>query len=101
MTFKDFRLLSTDNKLYLAIGWVKAFITSADVLHSWTVPSFGIKIDACPGRLNEVNFKITAIGQFFGQCSELCGIGHSFMPINIIAYNYTQVNKLKRRVNEK
>lgn len=100
LTFKDFRLLSTDNKLFLKVGWVKAFITSADVLHSWSVPSFGIKMDACPGRLNEINFKLDATGQFFGQCSELCGVGHSFMPINVITYYLPEVLQLRRLIQD-
>jgi heme/copper-type cytochrome/quinol oxidase subunit 2 len=56
-------------------------VTSVDVLHSWTIPSFGVKIDACPGRLNQVNVFLKRIGMFFGQCSEICGVNHGFMPI--------------------
>ena len=60
-------------------------ISAADVLHSWTVPSFGLKVDACPGRLNQVNLFIKRIGVFFGQCSEICGVNHGFMPIVIVS----------------
>ena len=60
-------------------------VSAADVLHSWTIPSFGLKVDACPGRLNQVNLFIKRIGVFFGQCSEICGVNHGFMPIVIVA----------------
>jgi len=78
------RLLSVDNPLYLPT-WVpiSILITSNDVLHSWAVPSLGIKMDACPGRLNIVRLYIDRPGTFYGQCSEICGVNHSFMPIVI------------------
>lgn len=60
-------------------------MSASDVLHSWTVPSFGLKVDACPGRLNQVNLFIKRCGLFFGQCSEICGVNHGFMPIAVIA----------------
>jgi heme/copper-type cytochrome/quinol oxidase subunit 2 len=60
---------------------VRLLITSADVLHSWAVPSFGVKVDACPGRLSEVLVYIKREGVFYGQCSEICGVNHGFMPI--------------------
>jgi cytochrome c oxidase subunit 2 len=69
-------------------------ITSADVLHSFAVPAFGIKVDACPGRLNTTTFVILHEGLFFGQCSELCGVNHAFMPIMIKAV--TQADYLTR-----
>ena len=56
-------------------------MTGADVIHAWAVPAFGVKRDAIPGRLNESWFEATKIGRFYGQCSELCGVGHGFMPI--------------------
>jgi len=62
-------------------------ITSADVLHSWSIPSFGIKVDACPGRLNQATLFIKRPGLYFGQCSEICGINHGFMPIVVLASN--------------
>jgi cytochrome c oxidase subunit 2 len=62
---------------------VKVVTTSADVIHSWTIPAFGVKMDAVPGRLNETWFKATQLGTFYGQCSELCGVAHAFMPIEV------------------
>ena len=80
------RLLETDNRLYLPIKThIRLLITSADVLHSWAVPSFGIKVDACPGRLNQATLFIKRPGLYFGQCSEICGINHGFMPIVVVA----------------
>ncbi len=80
------RLLETDNRLLLPIKThIRLLITSADVLHSWTIPSFGIKVDACPGRLNQATLFIKRPGLYFGQCSEICGINHGFMPIVVLA----------------
>jgi cytochrome c oxidase subunit 2 len=80
------RLLETDNRLVLPIKThIRLLITSADVLHSWTIPSFGIKVDACPGRLNQATLFIKRPGLYFGQCSEICGINHGFMPIVVFA----------------
>ena len=82
------RLLSTDNLLVLPAGKnIKMLITSdpAGVIHSWAVPSLGVKMDAIPGRLNETYFNIKEPGMYYGQCSELCGPGHGFMPISIKA----------------
>jgi cytochrome c oxidase subunit 2 len=82
------RLLEVDNRLYLPVNTpIRMLITSADVLHSWAVPSFGVKLDACPGRLNQVMMTINREGSFYGQCSELCGVNHSFMPINVKVLN--------------
>ena len=77
-----YRLLDVDNRLCLPykIGAV-LIVTSADVLHSWAVPSLGVKADAVPGRLNYLNILPSQLGVFYGQCSELCGTNHSFMPI--------------------
>lgn len=78
------RLLEVDKKLILPSNTsIRLLITSDDVLHSWAVPSLGIKVDACPGRLNEIIIKIRENGIFYGQCSELCGWYHGFMPIVI------------------
>jgi len=60
-------------------------ITSADVLHSWAMPSFGVKVDACPGRLSQASVFIKRCGVYYGQCSELCGVNHGFMPIVVEA----------------
>jgi cytochrome c oxidase subunit 2 len=62
---------------------IRMIITASDVLHSWAIPSFGVKLDACPGRLNQVSLYVKRSGLFYGQCSELCGIQHSFMPIAV------------------
>nr|ATA58320.1 cytochrome c oxidase subunit II [Bolivaritettix sikkinensis] len=83
-----FRLLDVDNRTTLPINTYIRILTSAsDVLHSWTIPSLGVKIDATPGRLNQSMFLIKRPGIMFGQCSEICGINHSFMPIAIEAIN--------------
>nr|AXI98638.1 cytochrome c oxidase subunit 2 [Pseudoniphargus morenoi] len=80
------RLLDTDNSLVLPIhSQVRMIATASDVIHSWAVPSLGIKADAVPGRLNQLMFVINRPGLFFGQCSEICGANHSFMPIKIEA----------------
>nr|YP_010730023.1 cytochrome c oxidase subunit II [Leptopsylla segnis]WEF75063.1 cytochrome c oxidase subunit 2 [Leptopsylla segnis] len=80
----DFRLLDVDNRIILPFNsQIRILITATDVLHSWTIPSLGIKVDATPGRLNQSNFMINRPGLFFGQCSEICGANHSFMPIVI------------------
>lgn len=78
----DFRLLDVDNRIAVPFNsQIRIIITAADVLHSWTIPSIRVKIDATPGRLNQVRFFINRTGIFFGQCSEICGANHRFMPI--------------------
>ena len=78
------RLLETDTQIVVPVNKVvKLQITSADVLHAWTIPAFGVKMDAVPGRLNETWFKANKEGIYYGQCSELCGAKHAFMPINV------------------
>ena len=78
------RLLETDNRLILQKEKViRILVTAVDVIHSWAIPAFGIKTDACPGRLNQISLFASILGLFYGQCSELCGINHSFMPINL------------------
>ena len=78
------RLLETDTQIFVPVNKVvKLQITSNDVLHAWTIPAFGVKMDAVPGRLNETWFKANQEGLFYGQCSELCGPKHAFMPINV------------------
>nr|AWV83720.1 cytochrome oxidase subunit II [Tettigarcta crinita] len=80
----EFRLLEVDNRLILPYSvQLRLIVTSSDVLHSWAVPSLGIKIDAVPGRLNQGSMIINRPGIMFGQCSEICGANHSFMPIMI------------------
>ena len=80
------RLLSVDNEVVLPVDTdVRILLTSADVIHSWAVPSFGIKTDTVPGRTNETWVRINKEGMYYGQCSELCGVNHGFMPIAIRA----------------
>nr|YP_009918976.1 cytochrome c oxidase subunit II [Pegoplata infirma]QMP96556.1 cytochrome c oxidase subunit II [Pegoplata infirma] len=87
----SFRLLDVDNRVVLPMNsQVRILVTAADVIHSWTVPALGVKVDGTPGRLNQTNFLINRPGLFYGQCSEICGANHSFMPIVIesIPVNY-------------
>jgi cytochrome c oxidase subunit 2 len=77
-----FRLLEVDNRVILPINThIRLLLTAADVLHCWAIPSFGIKLDACPGRLSQASLFIRREGYFYGQCSEICGVNHGFMPI--------------------
>nr|ARH55138.1 cytochrome c oxidase subunit 2 [Pheletes quercus] len=79
---QDLRLLDVDNRLPLPFkSQIRLMVTSTDVIHSWTIPSLGAKVDAAPGRLNQTTFFMNRPGIFFGQCSEICGTNHSFMPI--------------------
>nr|AWH61906.1 cytochrome c oxidase subunit II [Cicadella viridis] len=88
MNYNDFRLLDTDNRLVLPFNSkIRILVTSSDVIHSWTIPCFGIKIDASPGRINQGNLMISRPGLFYGQCSEICGANHSFMPITVESIN--------------
>nr|BCW86802.1 cytochrome c oxidase subunit II [Drepanosurus asanumai]BCW86815.1 cytochrome c oxidase subunit II [Drepanosurus asanumai] len=83
-----FRLLDVDNRVPLPFNQpIRLMITSDDVLHSWALPSIGIKMDAIPGRLNQSGMLINMPGIFYGQCSEICGAGHSFMPIVLESVN--------------
>nr|UXG58556.1 cytochrome c oxidase subunit 2 [Dermacentor albipictus] len=80
----SFRLLETDNNLVIPVNTnIKFLISSADVIHSWTIPSLGLKMDAIPGRLNQCFSSSNRPGMFYGQCSEICGANHSFMPISL------------------
>nr|AFG29122.1 cytochrome c oxidase subunit II [Tetanocera annae]AFG29123.1 cytochrome c oxidase subunit II [Tetanocera annae] len=79
-----FRLLDVDNRVVLPMNsHIRILVTASDVIHSWTVPALGVKVDGTPGRLNQTNFLINRPGLFYGQCSEICGANHSFMPIVI------------------
>nr|ANQ92678.1 cytochrome c oxidase subunit II [Bathynomus sp. YS-2016] len=79
-----FRLLETDNHTVLPMGvQVRVLVTAEDVIHSWAVPALGVKGDAVPGRLNQLSFTCLRPGLYYGQCSEICGANHSFMPITI------------------
>nr|UFZ12971.1 cytochrome c oxidase subunit II [Protohermes dichrous] len=82
MSESNFRLLDVDNRIILPmLSQIRVLVTATDVLHSWTIPALGVKIDATPGRLNQTSFFINRPGLFYGQCSEICGANHSFMPI--------------------
>nr|YP_010691624.1 cytochrome c oxidase subunit II [Ceratitis cosyra]QVL29293.1 cytochrome c oxidase subunit 2 [Ceratitis cosyra]QVL29306.1 cytochrome c oxidase subunit 2 [Ceratitis cosyra]WBU94548.1 cytochrome c oxidase subunit 2 [Ceratitis cosyra]WBU94561.1 cytochrome c oxidase subunit 2 [Ceratitis cosyra] len=86
-----FRLLDVDNRIILPMNsQIRILVTAADVIHSWTIPALGVKVDGTPGRLNQTNFLMNRPGLFYGQCSEICGANHSFMPIVIesIPTNY-------------
>ena len=82
----ELRLLEVDNRIVLPVNThIRVLVTSQDVLHSWALPSLGIKMDACPGRLNQVSMFIKREGVYYGQCSEICGVNHAFMPIVVEA----------------
>nr|AAS77036.1 cytochrome oxidase subunit II [Aleurochiton aceris] len=84
MIYNLMRLLEVDNSLVLPLSTkIRVIVSSYDVLHSWTVPALGVKVDAVPGRLNQLNFSLNRLGVYFGQCSEICGANHSFMPISL------------------
>lgn len=84
----DYRLLEVDNRVIVPIQLeIRILITAADVIHSWTIPALGVKVDAVPGRLNQIGFTATQAGVFYGQCSEICGANHSFIPISLEAIN--------------
>ena len=79
----DFRLLETDNRVRLPSQIpIRILVTRGDVLHSWAIPRLGLKVDAVPGRLNQLRVEVNSVGVFYGQCSEICGANHRFMPIS-------------------
>jgi cytochrome c oxidase subunit 2 len=88
--YKDqFRLLETDNRLIIPFKVsIRIIVSSLDVIHSWTIPSLGIKVDAVPGRINQLNLFRIRPGIYFGQCSEICGINHRFIPIILERTSY-------------
>jgi cytochrome c oxidase subunit 2 len=78
----EFRLLDVDHRVVLPVGKrVRGLITGGDVIHSWALPPVGVKADAVPGRLNQINFNVLRSGVMYGQCSEICGANHRFIPI--------------------
>nr|YP_009652697.1 cytochrome c oxidase subunit II [Dermacentor everestianus]QCF46395.1 cytochrome c oxidase subunit II [Dermacentor everestianus] len=94
MNMNSIRLLETDNNLVIPMNTnIKFLISSADVIHSWTVPSLGLKMDAIPGRMNQCFSSSNRPGLYFGQCSEICGANHSFMPISM------EITSLKNFMN--
>jgi cytochrome c oxidase subunit 2 len=85
----DLRLLEVTNPLVLPVNtYIRVYVTASDVLHSWAIPSLAVKTDAVPGRLNEIMCFINRVGRFYGQCSEICGVNHGFMPIAIYGVNH-------------
>nr|AQP27552.1 cytochrome c oxidase subunit 2 [Hospitalitermes sp. C TB-2017] len=100
-TMNMFRLLDTDNRVVLPMNSpIRIIVTAADVLHSWTVPSLGVKTDATPGRLNQMSFSINRPGLLYGQCSEICGANHSFMPIVIESVSTNQFINWASKMSE-
>jgi cytochrome c oxidase subunit 2 len=96
------RLLTTDNPLVVPVDTnILLHTTSTDVIHSWAVPSFGVKIDAIPGRINHSWFRVEKPGMYYGQCSELCGIGHGFMPIMVKAVPKDEFEKWVKQAKQK
>ena len=88
------RLLAVDNRIVLPVGVpIRLITTATDVIHSWAIPAFWVKLDAVPGRLNETSFTIDKPGLYFGQCSELCGARHAYMPIAVEAVPVAQFNQ--------
>nr|YP_008758462.2 cytochrome c oxidase subunit II [Hexanchus griseus]AHH30353.1 cytochrome c oxidase subunit II [Hexanchus griseus]WNH19569.1 cytochrome c oxidase subunit II [Hexanchus griseus] len=86
LTPGQFRLLETDHRMIVPMeSPIRVLVSAEDVLHSWTVPALGVKMDAVPGRLNQIAFIISRPGIYYGQCSEICGANHSFMPIVVEA----------------
>ena len=97
----QFRLLEVDNRVVVPTNsHIRVLITASDVLHSWAIPSLGLKLDACPGRLNQTSMFIKREGVFYGQCSEICGINHGFMPIVVEAVSLEDyLVWLKNKIN--
>lgn len=95
------RLMETDNRVVLPVGKkIRLLLTATDVLHSWGVPALGVKLDTVPGRLNETWVEITRPGVYYGFCSELCGVNHSFMPIAIEAVSEAEFEEWVARARE-
>ena len=97
----NLRLLEVDNRLLIPVNThVRLLTTSSDVIHSWAVPSFGIKMDAVPGRLNQTIFYAKRKGIYYGQCSELCGVNHGFMPIVVEVVDHSEFTKWAREQSQ-
>jgi cytochrome c oxidase subunit II len=99
------RLFEVDKRVIVPVNAkVKVLLTSNDVIHSWAVPALGIKTDAVPGRVNETWFEITKPGVYYGQCSEICGVGHGFMPIAVEAVSQSEfaewLKQIKNSINK-
>lgn len=102
LTEGQFRLLEVDNRVVVPTNThIRIITTSADVLHSWALPSGGIKMDACPGRLNQTDLFLKREGVYYGQCSEICGVNHGFMPIVVEAVSLNDyVTWISNKINE-
>nr|WCS91766.1 cytochrome c oxidase subunit 2 [Dyscolus orthomus]WCS92052.1 cytochrome c oxidase subunit 2 [Dyscolus orthomus] len=101
LEISGFRLLDVDNRIVLPFNTqIRVLVTATDVIHSWTIPALGVKIDATPGRLNQSNFFMNRSGLFYGQCSEICGANHSFMPIVIESVPTNTFVKWITKMNE-
>ena len=98
----DLRLLEVDNSVVLPVDThIRIIVTAGDVLHAWAVPSLGVKIDAVPGRLNQTSIFIKRKGIFYGQCSEICGVNHGFMPIVVEALSLNDyISWVSTKLNE-
>ena len=96
------RLLEVDNRVIIPVNThIRIIISAADVLHSWAIPSLGVKCDAIPGRLNQTSLFIKREGVYYGQCSEICGINHGFMPIVIEAVSLKNyINWISNKLTE-
>lgn len=100
LSIDNFRLLDVDNRLILPIQCqIRLLISSLDVIHSFAIPSLGVKVDALPGRINQIMVNINRSGLFFGQCSEICGINHRFMPIVLEAVKLNKFLDWIKRYN--
>lgn len=100
LSIGEYRLLEVDNRVVLPINLeTRILVSAADVIHAWSVPSLGVKVDAVPGRLNQLGFTITIPGIYYGQCSEICGANHSFIPISIEAINIKSFISWIKRAN--
>jgi len=97
-----YRLLEVDNRIVLPIQTeIRVLVTAADVIHAWTIPALGIKVDAVPGRLNQLRVSINIPGIYYGQCSEICGANHSFIPISLETINLQNFSKWVKSFNLK
>jgi len=95
-----YRLLEVDNRIVLPMQTeIRILVTAADVIHAWTIPALGIKVDAVPGRLNQLRVSINMPGIYYGQCSEICGANHSFIPISLEVINLQNFSKWVKSFN--
>ena len=99
ITTSSYRLVDTDHRIILPCwSYIRVLVTAADVLHSWTIPTIGVKADAIPGRLNQLLFVVDRPGFYYGQCREICGRNHSFIPITLEAYNPSTFYKIFKEI---